>query len=661
MKPSPWRGYIWQLKKHCEQMKACSLLFMLVGLTFAVRSQSRHPGGVQGAIVWYSTDSSEKNPALRSRLEGQNDLLTSGNATIATLNYHPSLVFNGLAPLRVQLGSRDLRSASFFTVYQSLDTSGENSIWHFTKNQNTSLVLTTDRMADLSVYRYMNYTDVVRDQPKVNVYVQHKEKDSFTVTDQWWNIGIKPVSPQLPVSNFKGLVPEIIAYDRVLNSRERLQVASYLSIKYGITLTEPGATYLNSAGETIWDGYDYPSWHRNIAGLARDDASGLNQIIATGSNMPGLLTIASKNALPDNSFLLWGDNGRPLTAAERIAGFPQMLQKTWLVKPYGNSFTTDLLLDTKPVDAKLPVKPVYWLAIDPSGQGKFSAATTIFKKMDKLDAQGRAYFNNINWDNDGSGKDVWGIIAGTELLLASVINQPKCTDPASGSLQIKILGGQAPFQLLVQNAAGLFISQRVENAASPLIVNNLGSGKYFFILKDAAQHLYSDSFYIDNQDLPTASSINEHYIIPAGRALQLNAAENMPGGLSWEWSGPDNFQSFNPQVKITQPGLYTLRCTKNGCYNQQDIRVTAEQANILYDVTVFPNPAPHVFRARITLDKPAPVTMTVYSPEGKVISAQKGNGRANYLFAGDLKTAGTYEIVFISGLSKTTKRLVIVK
>jgi hypothetical protein len=644
-------------------MKFCPLLLLLCGICVSVQSQFVHPGGVKGAIVWYSTDSSETKPALRSRLAGNNDLLTADHTTIATLNFHPTLVFSGLAPLRVQLGSRDLSSASYFTVYQSLDTSGENSVWHFTKNKNTSLILTTDRMADLSVYHYMNYTDVVRDQPKVNVYVQHKEKDSFIVTDQSWNIGIKPSAPQLPVSNFKGFVPEIIAYDRVLNRRERLQVASYLSLKYGITLIEPGATYLNSAGETIWDGYDHPSWHRNIAGIGRDDSSGLNQTIATGSNLPGLLTMATKRSLQNNSFLLWGDNGEPLTTQEKIAGLPQMLQKTWLVKPYGTvtPFTTDLVLDTKPIDAKLPVKPVYWLAIDPSGEGKFNTAATQFIKMDKLDAQGKAYFNNVTWDKDGSGKDVWGIIAAQELLLASMIGQPTCTNPASGSLQIKILGGQAPFQLLVQNAAGFFISQRVENAASPVYVSNLGAGKYFFIVKDAAQHLYTDSFYINNQDLPPAASIRDHYTIPAGRPLPLNAAENMPAGLSWEWRGPGNFQSFNPQVKITEPGLYTLRCTKNGCFNEQDVLVTADRVNILYDVTVFPNPTPATFNARITLEKPAPVTMMVYAPDGRIIVTQKGYNRSNYLFTGDIKTGGVYELVFISGLSKTTKRLVIVK
>ncbi len=39
-----------------------------------------------------------------------------------------------------------------------------------------------------------------------------------------------------------------------------------------------------------------------------------------------------------------------------------------------------------------------------------------------------------------------------------------------------------------------------------------------------------------------------------GASLKLNAAENMPDALSWEWSGPENFQSYNPQV-----GYYKTR------------------------------------------------------------------------------------------------------
>jgi hypothetical protein len=643
-------------------MKSCLLLVSLWVITCSVKGQTLSPGGVKGAIQWYSTDTSLKAPGLRSQLEGKNKV-TVAHAAMAQLNFHPSLVIDGFYPFRIDLGTRDLHSASYFTVYQTLDTARENTVWHITNDQKTALVLTTDRMADLSVYQYMNYRDLMRAQPKVNIYVQHKEKDSLPVANQWWNIGAKPVAPQLPVTNFKGLIPEIIAYDRVLNSRERLQVGTYLALKYGITLTEPGATYLNSAGEIVWDGYKYSTWHHNIAGICRDDSAVLDQTAACSSNMPGLLTMAAGDTLSNNTFLLWGDNGKPLTPAPKAAGLPVLLQKTWLVKPYGNlhPFATNLVIDTKFVDAPLPVQPVYWLVVDPAGEGKFTTPAVQFTRMDRLDGEGKAFFNNVKWDQDGSGKDVWGIIAAKELLLISTIRQPTCAAPQTGGIQTRILGGRAPYQLIVRNNNGLSMSRRIDDAGSSVGLTDLGTGKYFLQVSDAQGYLYTDSFYLNNLDAPLPPTIAASYTLSSGRPLQLNAADGMPDGLTWQWTGPENFQSFGPQVTITTPGSYTLRCSKDGCINQQDVTVNAPHDNILYDITVYPNPSPAAFNARVTLDKPASVTMAVYAPDGRLISINKGDGRANYLFSGALATSGVYQLVFSSGLSTTAKSLVIAK
>src|SRR5882724_2683190 len=208
--------------------KSCSLLLLLWTVTFTAQSQLSPPGGVHGAIAWFSTDSAVGTPGLRSRLTGDSSFLTFSNAAVSTLNFHPALLFNGANSLSVDFGAQDLRSSTYFTVYQSFDTASEHNIWHISNGQKTTIVLTTDRMADLSLYKYMNYIDVIRDQAKVNVYVQNKNKDSVLPTRQSWNIGIKPTTPQLPIVNFKGFIPEIIAYDRALNSQERLQVASSL-------------------------------------------------------------------------------------------------------------------------------------------------------------------------------------------------------------------------------------------------------------------------------------------------------------------------------------------------------------------------------------------------------------------------------------------------
>lgn len=642
-------------------MKLCSLLLALWVPCLSVTCQPLYPGGVAAPFLWYTTDSSSATPALHALLPGTANIVAD-HGGLSQLNFHPSLVVDGGASLQVPLGARDLHDASYFTVYQSLDTTSEHAIWHIANGQQATLVLTTGRMADLLTHKYMNYTDLVPAQPKVNSYFQHKKRDSLPPADQWWNIGATPVAPALPVPAFKGLIAEIIAYPRVLSSRERLRVASYLSLKYGITLTEPGATYLNSAGQPVWDGYDYAAWHHDIAGICRDDSAGLNQPSACSSNAPGLMTMTTYGPLSNNAYLLWGDNARPLTPAPKTAGLPLMLQKTWLMKPYGGvtPFSTSLIFDTRAVDAPLPAQPVYWLVIDPGGQGKFSTAST-FIRMDQLDEQGRAYFDHLVWDSDGSGKDVWGMIVARDLLLVTDIDQPDCAGPASGGMHMKIIGGQAPYQLTVTGSNGFLASRQLTGNQNTTDLTGLSFGKYFLAVTDAQGRMYKDSLYLNNADAPLPSSLSASYLLPPGGTLQLDAAENMPDGLTWQWTGPGNFESLSPQVTITTPGLYSLTCSKDGCGTEQDITVTGSHNNALYDVTVYPNPSPAAFTARVNLDDPAAVTMSVYAQDGRLVAVQSGEGRSNYYFSGTLATAGVYELVFVSGLSATTKRIIITK
>src|SRR4051812_45894499 len=102
------------------------------------------PGGVKGAIHWYVTDSVAAVPSFRSLTADNSALLPMRNSStaISWLNFHPSLVFRGNEQLPISLGNVNFNSASYFTVYQSADTSAENNIWHVTRNQKTELVLT---------------------------------------------------------------------------------------------------------------------------------------------------------------------------------------------------------------------------------------------------------------------------------------------------------------------------------------------------------------------------------------------------------------------------------------------------------------------------------------------------------------------------------------
>jgi hypothetical protein len=126
-----------------------------------------------------------------------------------------------------------------------------------------------------------------------------------------------------------GLVPEVIVYDRQLSDVEMQRVYSYLALKYGVSLTQ---NYLSSAGTVLFnaDGTGVTHTFDNaIAGIGRDNCSGLHQkqskSMQTGEFLTiGHMDVATTNALnpwnmTDQTFMVWGHNGGAKTYTTNYA------------------------------------------------------------------------------------------------------------------------------------------------------------------------------------------------------------------------------------------------------------------------------------------------------------------------------------------------------
>ncbi|MFN4364645.1 beta strand repeat-containing protein, partial [Chryseobacterium hispalense] len=161
-------------------------------------------------------------------------------------------------------------------------------------------------------------------------------------------------------SNFtSGNINEIATYDRTLTTTERQRVQSYLALKYGQTLAH---TYLNSSGAAIWDIATNTGYNNNITGIARDDASALNQkqsqSVNTGTQVViGNGSIAATNAANTNNFsadlsaLVWGDNGLSLTYTTSVTNnipsglnFAYRMSRIWRVQETGTVGTTKVAM-----------------------------------------------------------------------------------------------------------------------------------------------------------------------------------------------------------------------------------------------------------------------------------------------------------------------------
>ena len=96
---------------------------------------------------------------------------------------------------------------------------------------------------------------------------------------------------------WRGDMPEIVNYERVLTITERLRVNSYLALKYGISINQNVATnYLASDGATLmWEASTNVGYDNDIFGIGRDDLSTLNQKVSTSRNADAIITMALDN------------------------------------------------------------------------------------------------------------------------------------------------------------------------------------------------------------------------------------------------------------------------------------------------------------------------------------------------------------------------------
>ncbi|MFT6423043.1 MAG: hypothetical protein ACJA2K_001780, partial [Thalassolituus sp.] len=152
---------------------------------------------------------------------------------------------------------------------------------------------------------------------------------------------------------FQGDIMEVIWYTKSLTTAERLQVSSYLSLKYGIDLV---GNYTDSSGAVIWNdslgvssnpGENYKN---AVFGLGRDDTSGLNQKVSrsvestrltlalqsdfTSSNASSSRTTSING---DRQFFLVGHNSGSYSLQTTEVGAPYSLRigREWLVQKTG--------------------------------------------------------------------------------------------------------------------------------------------------------------------------------------------------------------------------------------------------------------------------------------------------------------------------------------
>jgi len=223
-------------------------------------------------------------------------------------------------------------------------------------------------------------------------------------------------------------VAEVVAYAGVhaAGNPPINRVETYLGIKYGITL---GHHYYSTVGDTLYkvdNGYA-----NNIAGIGIDSAELLVQKQSRSQNTAvkgdmltiGMGTIASDNisnattATQDVSYLVWGDDNGSVTAtqttnlAKTVSSCALRLSRNWRIQRTRSGIgNTQVQMDlNSTVDLSAYAVSDVQLMIDNDGDGNFATGTTRLITATTLNGN-VATFDNVAWDTDGSGADVFAVV-----------------------------------------------------------------------------------------------------------------------------------------------------------------------------------------------------------------------------------------------------------
>ena len=324
-------------------------------------------------VTQWNNDASGATVHLTTTPTGNGTTTANAKPSFLTpgLNFNPAVTFNGLQGIYngTALGSQFIsnNNNSYFIVFSNVVSTGTSGVmfkWEYlTSNRISSEISTTGRWRSdfptssdqcissttvtTNAYLGTSLTSASADSLLING-VRETVLSISSSADNTQTGKIFMGSNANGAFPYTGYITEMVLYNSKIGDVARNKVQSYLAVKYGFTLgtTSNAVDYVNSSNTTIWTGSS--TYQNNVAGIGRDDNSGLNQKQSYSNSGGGVVTMAilasgAGNSIPstnasnantfsaDNTFLLWGHNGNSLygNRTDLPSGIQQKSQRTW--------------------------------------------------------------------------------------------------------------------------------------------------------------------------------------------------------------------------------------------------------------------------------------------------------------------------------------------
>lgn len=110
-----------------------------------------------------------------------------------------------------------------------------------------------------------------------------------------------------------GNIYEIIIFHNRPEEDDRQSIATYLALKYGLSLGQEAAQdYIAPDGEVIYPAAaSHAGYTSHVAGIAQNSLQGWMQTTGSSSLPGGIVTVTQPAALDNEEYLIWGNNGLP--------------------------------------------------------------------------------------------------------------------------------------------------------------------------------------------------------------------------------------------------------------------------------------------------------------------------------------------------------------
>lgn len=461
---------------------------------------------------------------------------------------------------------------------------------------------------------------------------------------------------------------ELIYIPKVLSEQDKNSIESYLSIKYGISLT-PDKNYYSSSKKIIWDAKANSEYNHNVTGIGRDDLLNLNQKQSGNSKKVGVYigvnnlkftNVANPALISDNTFMLWGDNNgtktlKPSNSSQNI----KTMSKVWKVqttsKESSSSLKSQIGINTKELLLENKTEEPIWIAIDTTGSEKFNYTSATYHKISKSQND-TLYFDKIQFKNNGAS--LFTLVKAPDFFVTSAASFSNCSPTNGGEIAIKIVGGVAPYSIRLKS--NLFEKSIVLNNDN-VAIDNLPPGNYEVEVSSGTlvskSNLKVDFLESNGITIGTQYNLNIDNEVIIAPLISTSKAT-----YTYEWYKNNTLFSTEKSVSLNDTGNYKLVVTTDfGCKKEFPFIVSASQNTFEDKYVLSPNPAKSgaPFSIQFQLSEMSDVAVTISDLNGKIIRSKNLGLIQSFEYKDSLLTSGTYLITVIkNGISQATKIII---